>query len=339
MILAKEVPLREHTTFKTGGPAQFFATCENGADIQEALSLAKIEDVPWYVLGEGSNVLAHDAGYRGVVIHLDIQGMTYEEQEDQVFVTAGAGVSWDTLVEDVARREVWGMENLAGIPGTVGASPVQNIGAYGVELKDVFLYADVLDAHTGTVSRMSNAQCAFSYRDSVFKRNNNLIILSVTYALSKVGFVNASYADVHAEKEKGVDLKTPVAVTQVIRNIRSRKFPDLKMYGTAGSFFKNPVLSRESYHALVERVGTVPCYTTDHGMKVPLAFILDRVLSLRGFRIERAWLFTAQPLVVVLDAEGTSGEVVRLAEKVFSLVKEKTNIEIEFEVRTLQNNV
>jgi|CXWL01.1.fsa_nt_gi UDP-N-acetylmuramate dehydrogenase len=338
MILSKEVPLREHTTFKTGGPTQFFALCSNVSDIQEAIDVARNKQIPWYVLGQGSNVLADDEGYRGVVIRPDIQGSTYEEQNSVTIVTAGAGVSWDALVEDVTARGLWGMENLAGIPGTVGAAPVQNIGAYGVELKDIFLYAEVLNATTGIISRLTREECAFWYRDSLFKKNKNLIITSVAFEVMKEGTANTSYADVQNEKENGGDFTTPRLVANHIRMIRSRKFPDLKTHGTAGSFFKNPVISQEAYDALVEKVGNIPSYKTPNGVKIPLAYVLDKILSLRGFRAEHAWLFDVQPLVLVLDEGGTSAEVLRLAEKVSSFVKEKTNIEIEFEVQIVKIN-
>lgn len=181
MMIERDIPLRLHTTFKAGGPARFMAVCETEADIHEALAYAKQEGVPFYVLGEGSNVLSHDDGYEGLIILNRLGGTRFEETGETVRVTAGAGVSWDTFVREAAAREVWGVENLAGIPGTVGAAPVQNIGAYGAELSQTLESVEVMDANDGSVRTLSREECRLGYRDSRFKHESNLIILHARF--------------------------------------------------------------------------------------------------------------------------------------------------------------
>lgn len=335
MTLQERVPLSTLTTFRSGGPARFVALCRTGADVREALAFARQEHCPWYVLGGGSNVLADDAGYDGLIIKMVGEGVVYEEQHEHVMVQVEAGVCWDTLVEDTVSRGLWGFENLAGIPGTVGAAPVQNIGAYGAELQQTFFEARVFDASNGTVLHMSHDKCMFSYRDSIFKRNPNLIILSASFVLSKSGEVNASYTDLTKARASDTDLSTSRHVARVVRDIRAKKFPDLSIFGTAGSFFKNPIVSHARFAKLTAQLGPIPAHEVPEGMKIPLAFILDKVLTLRGFRMDHAWLFTAQPLVIVLDKSGTSHEVDELARYIAQCVEKKTHIEVEREVRSL----
>ena len=163
MTVLENVPLGTLTTFKVGGNARFVISCETEQDIQEAVLFAKQKALPLYVLGEGSNVLANDEGYAGVVILMRIPGISYTEKTDTAVVTVGAGVSWDTLVKDVASRGLWGIENLAGIPGTVGASPVQNIGAYGAELSQTLLSVDACNSTDGTMHTLSIEECHVGY--------------------------------------------------------------------------------------------------------------------------------------------------------------------------------
>ncbi len=338
MIVSEHVPLSKYTTFCTGGNARYHIACNNAHEVFDAVDFALQRNLPWYVLGQGSNVLAPDEGYEGVIISVINKSIYYQEENDSVIVTAGAGVSWDLLVQETVQRNLWGIENLAGIPGTVGASPVQNIGAYGVELKDSFCRAQICDVERGIAFDVHTSFCEFGYRDSIFKRDKNLIICSVSFLLSKKGEAKIAYADVQKAVASGADVSTPSAVANTIRSIREKKFPDLNTHGTAGSFFKNPIITNEAYVELTSRFGEIPSYPAESGVKIPLAFILDKLLEFRGFRMGHAWLFNAQPLVLVLDANGTSEEVLTLAKYIATYVKEKTKIEIEFEVRVMKNN-
>lgn len=323
------------TTFRSGGNARYVVECESEEEVREAVRFAKEHSLPWYVLGEGSNVLASDSGFEGVILRLVSERVEYSSQEDNIVVRACAGVSWDGFVKEVTKKGLWGVENLAGIPGTVGASPVQNIGAYGVELKDVFLSAQVYDADKDTTLVYTQEQCGFGYRESVFKHAPHLIILSVDMTLSKSADAKLLYKDVAKVASEGADLSTPEKVADVIRRIRKEKFPDLSTHGTAGSFFKNPIIATHIYKKLVEKYPGLPGYSAGDNVKMPLAYILDHVLSLRGYRHGNAWLYTKQPLVMVLDAGGTSEEVEMLAQDVEQKVCTATGIQIEREVRTL----
>ncbi|KND50746.1 MAG: UDP-N-acetylenolpyruvoylglucosamine reductase [Parcubacteria bacterium C7867-001] len=337
MIVREHVPLRSLTTFKVGGEARYVIECSTEEDAHTALAFIRERSVPFYVLGEGSNVLASDEGYEGAIIHMQAQQRSDREDSEFVYLTAGAGYSWDTLVDEACARGLWGMENLAGIPGTVGAAPVQNIGAYGAELVHIFDCARVLHVETGIVEVFRTEDCAFGYRDSRFKHDSSFIILEVTLKLSKSGAPSLSYPDLLRAQEESVDLSTPAAIAAAVRAIRSRKFPDLSLVGTAGSFFKNPVVSEEEYAALVEKYGLIPSFPSTQGVKIPLAYILDKILGLKGFRNGNVFLFENQPLVVVAENNASANDIDAFANEIASRVYDATNIRIEREVRKLSS--
>lgn len=333
MIIRENVPLSSLTTLKVGGVAQFVIECERKEDVLEATRFAQEQNLPWSVLGEGSNVLAQDEPYKGVVLAIRIPGVEALESDDAVVLTVGAGVSWDALVRDAAARGLWGLENLAGIPGTVGAAPVQNIGAYGAELKDTLDSVEVLDAETGKTIQLNNEECAFGYRDSRFKHDARLILLSVSFRLLKSAEPNIGYKDLAAALEQGADLRTPSAIGEVVRSIRARKFPNLADVGTAGSFFKNPTIPQGSFDVLKERYEALPGFPNELGIKIPLAFILDQVLSLRGYTEGNVSLFANQPLVLVAQNGATQKEIDIFANDIAARVRDVAGITLEREVR------
>lgn len=258
--------------------------------------------------------------------------MEFVEQDGYIETVIGGGVSWDIFVQECAVRSLWGVENLAGIPGTVGAAPVQNVGAYGAETADTLLWVDCYDTETDTHIRIEAVDCAFGYRESRFKKEPNLIITRVAFKLTPIGTPNTAYADL---ARLTVPLTTPGEIGEAVREVRSKKFPDLAGYGSAGSFFKNPVVSNEAYAELQTRYPELPGFPTDQGTKIPLAWILDHVLSLRGFRVDHAWLFENQPLVLVTEDGATAENVEALACAVTEQVFAATGIRIEREVRSL----
>lgn len=331
MIVREHAPLSTRTTFRTGGEARYVLEARTIEEVREALLFAHERKLRTFVLGDGSNVLASDRGFDGAVIlpklsELSIEGTT---------LVAGAGIAWDALVREAAARNLWGLENLAGIPGTVGAAPIQNIGAYGSEVKDVIAFVDALRIEDGEMVRIENADCGFGYRDSRFKREGGYVIHAVGFMLTTEGAPDLSYPDVVRAKESGVPLRTPQEVGDAIRTIRAGKFPDLGEFGTAGSFFKNPVVSEAVYAELRAQMPDLPGYPVSGGIKISLAHVLDKGLALRGHRVGSAWLYDKQPLVVVLDAGGTAHDVDALAEDVVARVHEFANIRIEREVRSL----
>ncbi len=335
MVVREHVALSELTTLKVGGLARFVCTGESLEDVEKAVALAQTQNLPFTVLGEGSNVLARDQNYEGVVLLMHMQGTSYTDEGDQVLVTAGAGVSWDGLVSEAVERELWGLENLAGIPGTVGAAPVQNIGAYGAELQTLFVSANVFDAHTKTWSSFDRNDCQFAYRDSIFKRNRSLVIEEVTLKLSNVGAPQLGYSDLRTLVQEGKTLDTPCTIVENVRQVRSHKFPDLVQHGTAGSFFKNPIIEPELFASLCSQYGAMPSYPAVGGIKIPLAFILDHILGLRGHREGKVSLFGNQPLVLVADRGATAADIDAFANAIAKKVFEATGIVIEREVQTM----
>ena len=332
MELREQVPLSQLTTFKIGGIARYVATCSSVADIQEATNFAKEHNLPFTTIGGGSNLLVADGGYAGVVIHMQLYGLTCT---DDGLVVAGAGVVWDDVVREAGARGLWGIENLAGIPGTTGASPVQNIGAYGAELADTLVYVDVFDTASGATLRLTKEECALGYRESRFKQEPNLLITSVALQLSRDGTPRVAYKDLAARIEKGDVLNSPISIAEAVRAVRANKFPDLQTHGTGGSFFKNPVITEEAFIKLQSKYEGIPGFPTAEGVKVPLAWILDNVLHLRGYKLGRASLFERQPLVLVTEEGATAEDVDALALDVAQKVFAATKINIEREVRTL----
>lgn len=337
MIVNENVPLSSLTTFRIGGNARYVAECASATDLAEAVTFATEKGLPYTALGEGSNVLAHDEGYPGVVLHIRIGGIDMEDTQDgAVIVRVGAGIIWDRLVSITAAKGLWGIENLAGIPGTTGAAPVQNIGAYGAELSDTVVSVAAFDTKEGRTREFSKEECEFGYRDSVFKKDKRYVITEVVFKLQAHGEPRVSYKDLQALNEQGVALSTPREIAAAVRDVRSRKFPDLRVDGTAGSFFKNPVITNGEYQALLNQYPEMPGYETTDGVKVPLGWILDHVLSLRGFSIGPVRLYEQQALVLVAERGARFADVETLANYVAEKVLNTTHIHIEREVRTFE---
>lgn len=336
MIVREQVPLREHTTFRIGGPAALFVTAETIGEIPAAFALARERGLPAYPLGQGSNVLAADGEISKAFLQLTSASITYEEHEDVTHVIVDGGMSWDALVTETASRGLWGLENLAGIPGTVGAAPVQNIGAYGREVMDVIAYVEAYDPEAESFVRYEHADCGFSYRDSRFKRAPGLFITRVAFSLTHSPRPELSYPDLAARIASGADLGTPTLIAEEVRAIRAQKFPDLAVFGTAGSFFKNPVVTAKEYDALRTTYPELPGFTTAQGIKLPLAWILDHALSLRGYAKGPVRLFERQPLVLVAENGALAHDVDVLADDVAARVHAATGLTIEREVQTVR---
>ncbi len=332
MRIDEYVPLSTLTTLRVGGAARYVCHIESLKDLTDACEFAEAHALPIIPLGEGSNVLAPDEGLAAVILLMKLPGAIYEDMGTHVRVRASAGLSWDTFVSACAERSVWGIENLAGIPGTVGAAPVQNIGAYGASVSDSIECVEAYDVQTKESIRIPHDACRFGYRQSRFKNEKNLIITAVTFLLSKQGTPELHYPDFAPFKDTCA--QTPRAVTSLVREIRAKKFPDLTQFGTAGSFFKNPIVSREVYERLVERYEGLPGFAEGDAVKIPVAWILDRVLHLRGYTEGNVLLFQNQPLVLVTQNGATADAVKKfaevIAEKVFAVSEIKISPEVQF---------
>jgi UDP-N-acetylmuramate dehydrogenase len=337
MTLREHVPLSALTTFRIGGPARFVYECGSIESLKTAAAHARSRGLRCYPLGQGSNLLASDSAIEAVIAVMRIDGIEFMEEENgATLATVGAGVSWDAFVRACAQRTLWGVENLAGIPGTVGAAPVQNVGAYGADISDTLAWVECFDLETDTVVRIESIDCALGYRDSRFKRESNLVITRAAFHLATQGTPKVMYPDLVTLSEAGAPLTTPHEIGEAVRSIRSKKFPDLAKFGTAGSFFKNPTITQAAYDALRIQYPELPGFSVREGnIKIPLAWILDKVLGLRGFRMSHAWLFEAQPLVLVTEDNATAADVDVLAAEVTERVHAATGITIEREVRSL----
>jgi UDP-N-acetylmuramate dehydrogenase len=326
------VPLAPLTTFHIGGPARYLIEAATEADLEAALSYAREQHLPLFILGAGSNVLIGDGGFNGMVIRMRMQDMHLEDD----LLAADAGARWDDMVDAACTRSLYGIENLAGIPGTVGGAAVQNIGAYGAELAPCFAYADVIVSATGEKRRITRGEAHFAYRSSLFKEHPELVIVRIALLLSAHGEVNASYADLVRAKEAGVPLSTPAEVANAVRAIRAKKFPSADEGGTAGSFFKNPVVETAQAAALLERYPKLPAFPQKDGrVKLSLAWLLDHALSLKGHRIRSARLYEKQPLVIVADEGANASDVDALATDVATRVHDAFGIRIEREVEAI----
>ena len=335
MIIEENVPLSSLTTFRTGGPARFLLTLEKKEDVPRAVAFAKEKNLPLIPLGGGSNMLPPDSGLDAVVARYLPSSITHTLQADSAMVTAEAGCNWDQLVEFAVNHGWWGIENLSAIPGTVGAAAVQNIGAYGAVLSDVLSSVEAFDTKTGAFVNLTSGQCAFGYRTSVFKKDaDRYFITAVTLLLPLSGKPNITYRDLAVYFEKRPVTQTLPALREAVSGIRAGKFPELSEYGTAGSFFLNPVFTPESVREIRKKYPAMPVYELpEGGVKIPLAWILDQILRVKG-RVEGgALIWQKQPLVIATKAGATTNDVVALAAGVAKDFFSETGIKISPEVR------
>jgi UDP-N-acetylmuramate dehydrogenase len=331
--------LAPHTTFKIGGEARHLARVSSVEEAREAIAFAHGRALRIFVLGGGSNLLASDAGFDGLVIKNEIMGIEARVDGDDALVSVGAGEPWDGFVAYCVEKGLWGVENLSAIPGTVGAAPVQNIGAYGVEVKDLVVSVGTIDMRTGEARTFTNAECDFSYRESFFKteEGRSFMIASVLFRLSAKPRPNLSYRDVNEYFiKKGVATPTIGEIRAAVTEIRAGKFPSLDEVGTAGSFWKNPIIPAAEFARLKAAFPLVPSFPAPEGMaKVPLAWILDHACGLKGHKVGKVGLYKNQPLVLYAEKGATSGEVEAFATAIERAVREKTGIAIEREVKGL----
>jgi len=327
-------PLSELTTMRVGGPARFFSIAETIEDVKSAVSFVREKNIPIFVLGEGSNIVMGDRGFPGLVLKMRIPGVSFHQVTPKnVEAIVFAGECWDAFVEKTVRRGLWGLENLSFIPGTAGAAPVQNIGAYGTEVRETIKWVEFFDMETMSVRKLSNEECRFSYRDSIFKHSEglHLIILKICFSLVPYGAPRTEYKDVMKYTEHH-RLKNPSLsqMREIIIAIRKSKLPDVSEYGTVGSFFKNPIVTRSKAKELLKQFPDMPhhAYGTGEEVKISLAWILDNVCSCKGMRIGDIAVYDRQPLALINFGKENAHEVRALANRITALVKEKTGIDI-----------
>jgi UDP-N-acetylmuramate dehydrogenase len=322
---------KDITTFKVGGAISRIVRAESAGFFIEAVADLAMRGEKFLIVGGGSNLLPHDEGYDGTVVipsfvEIEFQGDT---------VVAEAGFQWDALVVECVERGLWGIENLSGIPGTVGGAAVANIGAYGAALSDTLVSVEVYDIPASMRRTLTRDECESGYRVSVFKRHpERYAILAVTLALSKTPKPNLTYRDLKSAFPGGA--ASLAEIRAAVLAIRATKFPSLSDYGTAGSFFLNPIVAPDEVARIQKEYPGMPVFELpEGGVKIPLAWILDRVIHAKGMREGGAFVWDAQPLVIAADRGATARDVRALAQKITDAVKLKTNIDIVPEVRVL----
>lgn len=307
-----------------------FTTCHSVMELQIYLQQSS---KPIYILGGGSNILP--VGYLNAdLMRPDLQGIHYEDTGEHVLVTAGSGVVWHALVLDTLAKGYSGLENLSLIPGSVGAAPIQNIGAYGVELQDRLEDVEVLDIQTQTVLVLSNEECEFAYRDSIFKHElkGRVIVTHVTLRLDKTPHLNLAYGALAEEVNKVSDNPTARDVSNTVIAIRKSKLPDPSVIGNAGSFFKNPVVSEEVYISLKQKFPKLVAYAQEDGYKLAAGWLVDQC-GLKGYRKGGAGVHDKQALVIVNLGDARDEEILAVAALVQSEVLSKFGVNLQPEVQ------
>ncbi len=342
LVIQENIVLRDYTTFKIGGNARYFCVIKNTEDLKSARVFAEQKRVPIFILGGGSNILISDDGFDGLVIKNEIKGIQYEKQPDgKTLTTVGAGEVWDFFVSDTIAHDLGGLENLSGIPGTVGASPVQNIGAYGAEVKDTIVSVTAIDHITGEEKIFSHDECQFSYRHSFFKTyaGKKWVITYVQFLLDSLKPISIEYKDlVTYFVPKNYTTISRQNVRDAVLAIRHAKLPELKSLGTAGSFFKNVTISKQQYENLKIKWPNLPGFpvlTSDSRLlttKIPLAWILDNICGFKGMRVGEVGVYKNQALVLINYGQGTAVDIANLAKSMQEKVYEMTGITIEPEV-------
>lgn len=332
MNIQHNISLKPFNTFGIDVLAKSMASFSSADELMILLD-AISEDV--MILGGGSNVL-FTKNVDAFVLKNEIAGMeVVKEDALHVYVRVGASVNWHAFVQHCIVQNWSGVENLSLIPGNVGASPMQNIGAYGVELKDVFFTLDAYDMQERKIRTFTLNDCAFGYRDSIFKKElkNQVVILDVTFRLNKVPSFNTSYGAIEEELAK-MDVKelNIAAISQAVINIRSSKLPDPKVIGNAGSFFKNPTVNMIKYFHLKSQFENIVGYKQPKGeMKLAAGWLVEQC-GLKGHRNGDAGVHDKQALVLVNHGHATGSDIFELSEKVIDAVKKKFNITLEREV-------
>jgi len=336
-ILQENISLKNYNTFGIDVNAKYFAEVKSVADLKEVFSnLAGIEK-QLLILGGGSNML-FTKDFDGLIVKVSIPGISFTTQDDEVMVTVGGGVIWNDLVNYCVENGFAGIENLSLIPGTVGASPIQNIGAYGVELKDVFHSCKAFEIATGEIRTFNYADCKFDYRDSVFKNElkGKYIITSVIFRLSEKANLQTHYGAITTELEnRHITEPTIADVSKVVAHIRVSKLPDPKTIGNAGSFFKNPVIERAAFDDLIKKFPDVVNYPVANGkVKLAAGWLIEQC-GFKGKVVGETGTWKNQALVLVNHGHASGQEVYDFSELIIKTVYIKFNVLLEREVNIL----
>ncbi|HEY2722515.1 MAG TPA: UDP-N-acetylmuramate dehydrogenase [Chitinophagaceae bacterium] len=343
MELEENFSLKPYNTFGIGASARYFSTFSDIGQVGELMSYiprltSGLQNSMPFILGGGSNIL-FTKDFDGVVLKNEIKGIRkVKEDSEHVYVNAGAGESWHRFVLYCIENNWAGVENLSLIPGNVGASPMQNIGAYGAEIKEIFHELRAFHLHERSNYTFRPGDCEFGYRESIFKRKykDQFIILDVTYRLNKTPGYNTSYGAIEQELEKmGVKQLSIAAISQAVMNIRMSKLPDPAVIGNAGSFFKNPSVDADKFQELKLKFPSIVGYKNIDGtVKLAAGWLIEQC-GWKGYRKGDAGCHARQALVLVNYGNAGGNEIYELSEKIHQTVKEKFNVDLEREVNII----
>jgi len=335
-IMHENYPLRNHNSFGVEVSASLFASPATTEELQAVLDQYDYNQFPLLVIGEGSNIL-FTRDYEGLIVHPDLKGIELVgESESELIIKVGAGENWDDWVETASAEGWFGLENLSLIPGSVGSAPVQNIGAYGVELKDFFEGLEAWDLKKKMLVQFNGESCRFGYRSSLFKEEfaGRYIITSVIFRLSKIPVLNLEYGSI-AEAFREIGGSNPMDLRQVVIKIRNQKLPDPELIGNAGSFFKNPVVDRTIFKCIRVEHSDIPSYPdSNNHVKIPAAWLIEKA-GWKGKRIGNVGTWPTQPLVIVNHGGASGKEILDFSVHIQESVEEQFGISLEPEVNII----
>lgn len=336
-MIQENISLLAYNTFGIDAKARFFCEMTTVAELRAILADSRWQGVAKLVLGEGSNVLLTQ-DFPGLVLKMRIKGIEKTgEDQDAIWITAGAGENWHSFVLYCLAHRYAGVENLSLIPGTVGAAPMQNIGAYGVELTQVFDRLTAVRIADGREAIFHHSDCHFGYRDSVFKNQvkNQYIITDVTLRLNKKPHFHVEYGSLQAMLAQQSGELSIQTISDAVIKIRTQKLPDPKVIGNAGSFFKNPIVTAEQFRALQEKHPEIPHFTAHNGdYKIPAAWLIEQC-HWKGYRRGDAGVHQHHSLVLVNHGHASGQAIYQLAQDIQDSVREKFSIEILPEVNII----
>jgi UDP-N-acetylmuramate dehydrogenase len=327
--------LKKYNSFKIDAIAENFVSVKSLDELVEVLKLKKYPSK--YILSGGSNILI-TKNIKGLVIHINIKGIHEESKKNNITeIVAFAGENWHSLVKWCLKRDLGGIENLSLIPGSVGAAPIQNIGAYGAELKDVIISCDAINRETGKIKTFDNKDCQFEYRNSIFKKNNNYIVISIKLKLTnKKHNLNLNYKGIQDKLDES-NIKTPTIqdISSAVIKIRNEKFPDPDKTGNSGSFFKNPIVSIDKIEELKSNFSNVPFYSFDKNKyKIPAAWLIEKA-GFKGKTFGDYGVHKDQALVLVNYKSAKGSDILNLSISIQKAIKLIFDIELEAEVSVI----
>ena len=335
MNIQQNISLKNYNTFGIDVAAKRFVSVDSVYQLQQLIKLEK----NLFLLSGGSNMLLTN-NIEKLVVYLDIKGISIDNEDDNfVFITANAGEDWHKFVLWCVENDFGGLENLSLIPGNVGTCPIQNIGAYGVEVKDTITKVQALEIETGKLIEFSNQECNFGYRDSIFKNDvkGKYILTAVSFKLTKKNHkLNTSYGAIETElASKNIQKATIKDISEAVISIRKSKLPDPKEIGNSGSFFKNPVITLEHFNRLKEEYPEIPSYQiSEDEVKVPAGWLIEKA-GFKGKRFGDCGVHEKQALVLVNYGKASGKEVYNLAKHIQQTIKNQFDINLEIEVNVI----